>query len=318
MTYLYSLRKNIENIIRIIFQYFETLIKKKYLHLFNPYKRFVSFKILAYHGIGNQLFQYAVVRSYSIKNNVPLILSEPINHRLGDFDIHCKYVKTKNLKLVKKHIFREDAFCYNKNYTKYYDRKYFIGSFQTEKYFQEIRAILLKEMKLKDNSINSYCKNYIESIKNKNDNKPLVALHNRRGDNVPAKKNYDDKMEGSFRIDKHKYHPLLSLDYIYSAMSYFPNSVFLIFSNNDEDIKWCEKNINGKNIFYSKGHNDLIDFTLMKMCDHNIIGNSTFSWWAAWLNENPNKIVIVPRLWFGEAYSHFNIKDLIPNEWIVI
>ena len=56
----------------------------------------------------------------------------------------------------------------------------------------------------------------------------------------------------------------------------------------------------------------------MRMCDHNIIANSTFSWWAAWLNENPEKIVIVPKLWFGEAYSHFNLTDLIPNSWIII
>jgi hypothetical protein len=52
------------------------------------------------------------------------------------------------------------------------------------------------------------------------------------------------------------------------------------------------------------------------MCEHNIISNSTFGWWGAYLNENKNKKVIGPNKWFGEAYSHFNTSDVLPNEWI--
>jgi hypothetical protein len=59
-----------------------------------------------------------------------------------------------------------------------------------------------------------------------------------------------------------------------------------------------------------------IDLCLMSMCDHNIIANSSFSWWGAWLNNNPNKKVVAPKKWFGPAYTH-NTKDLYPESWII-
>ena len=99
-----------------------------------------------------------------------------------------------------------------------------------------------------------------------------------------------------------------SKNYIKNAMSYFTNSIFLVFSNNDEDITWCEENIKGKNVYYSKGHNDLIDFTLMRMCDHNIIANSTFSWWAAYLNKTA-KEVFLPNKWMNPNSSSHIINN---------
>lgn len=60
-----------------------------------------------------------------------------------------------------------------------------------------------------------------------------------------------------------------------------------------------------------------MDMYIMSMCKHNIIANSTFSWWGAWLNNNENKIVIAPSIWFGVA-KQLNTKDIIPNGWIKI
>ena len=56
----------------------------------------------------------------------------------------------------------------------------------------------------------------------------------------------------------------------------------------------------------------------MSLCDHNIIANSTFSWWGAWLNNNPSKKIIAPNEWFGFGLSHLNTIDIIPNNWIKI
>ena len=56
----------------------------------------------------------------------------------------------------------------------------------------------------------------------------------------------------------------------------------------------------------------------MSLCNHNIIANSSFSWWAAYLNENPDKVVCYPTLWFGDALSSYDVSDLLPTEWIKI
>ena len=69
--------------------------------------------------------------------------------------------------------------------------------------------------------------------------------------------------------------------------------------------------------FFNSG-TDWLDMYIMSMCEHNIICNSTFSWWAAYLNENTNKIVIAPKKWFGVVYESWDTSDLIPNSWIVL
>ena len=87
---------------------------------------------------------------------------------------------------------------------------------------------------------------------------------------------------------------------------------------NNKDILWCKEHITGSDHYYSEGHDDVTDLTLMRYCDHHIIANSSFSWWAAWLNNNPNKTIIAPKKWFGKVYNHDNTNDLIPNEWKVL
>ena len=61
-----------------------------------------------------------------------------------------------------------------------------------------------------------------------------------------------------------------------------------------------------------------IDMELMSMCRYNIIANSSYSWWAGWLNSNVNKIVIAPKFWFNENTLEYDIKDLIPSDWVLI
>ena len=121
------------------------------------------------------------------------------------------------------------------------------------------------------------------------------------------------------------------MEYYNKAIKQFDkDSNFLIFS---DDIEWAKNNFKGDNFYFitenkiegndvmdtlniSKGgHPDYIELYMMSLCDHNIIANSSFSWWGAWLNENPNKKVIAPKKWFGPAYGDINDNDLVPETW---
>ena len=161
-----------------------------------------------------------------------------------------------------------------------------------------------------------FAKNIINGIKKDNPRKKLIAVHVRRGDAVPSKTIYGNKTIGYYSPHKQLRHPLLKEDYYLKGMENFPSSIFLFFSDTDEDIKWCRDKFQNENRLFLH-FDDLIDFTIMQLCDHNIISNSTFSWWAAWINNNPNKIVISPKAdaWYGIEYSHYNVSDLIPIEW---
>jgi hypothetical protein len=84
-----------------------------------------------------------------------------------------------------------------------------------------------------------------------------------------------------------------------------------------DDMNWVKENFKGNNIFYSDNSEEILDLTLMSICDNNIIANSSFSWWGAFLNENPNKKVIAPSKWFGPE-GPSDTQDIYPTEWITI
>jgi hypothetical protein len=130
-----------------------------------------------------------------------------------------------------------------------------------------------------------------------------VSVHIRRGDYVGT-----------------GYHRLLAPDYYDTAMSYcranIPAPRFYVFS---DDIGWARDNLIGEDISFvdwNKGKNSFRDMQLMSLCKHNIISNSTFSWWAAWLNIHPGKIVFSPASWFEG--NEFDLDTFLPAEWHLI
>lgn len=127
----------------------------------------------------------------------------------------------------------------------------------------------------------------------------LCALHVRRGDYIKLA----------------DYHPTQPMSYYEKAIELSGSKRFLVFS---DDIEWCKKNFIGNQFEFAEGNSDVADLALMaKKCESNIICNSSFSWWGAYLNTNPNKKVIYPSNWFGPKLNH-SIKDLCPSEWIKI
>lgn len=127
----------------------------------------------------------------------------------------------------------------------------------------------------------------------------VASIHIRRGDYVTIGNDY---------------HTNLSDYYYQRAMSIVNASRYLVFS---DDIDWCKTKFVGPQYAFAQGNSPAEDMAMMARCDHNIIANSSFSWWAAYLNKNPSKKIVAPQTWFGPKLPH-DTKDLTPPEWIRI
>lgn len=120
-----------------------------------------------------------------------------------------------------------------------------------------------------------------------------VSIHVRLG----------DYMNNAFYV------PLLKTTYYEAAMAKFPNEKFIVFSDN---IPYCKTLPVFKDCEFSEGRNEIDDLNLMASCKNNIIANSSFSWWAAWLNPNPNKVIIAPKAWYADGIE----RTKCPEGWI--
>lgn len=269
-----------------------------------------------YGRLGNQLFQFAstigIARKlgyevYFPKENI----TEPVIEDFRDgirrevyFDVPKIFQVPESLLKSRQDIVydkqaQEPHFHYSELMFSIPDNTNLIGYYQTEKYFlhceEEIRSILTFSKEVQDSS-NQIMEKYRTLDRN------IVSIHVRVGD----------------YIELQQFHPICSPDYYVSAAENFrgQNSQYLIFSDN---IDYC-KDIFGdqENISYICNNVPEVDMCLMSMCDHNIIANSSFSWWAAWLNKNPNKVVVAPKKWFGSAYRYQNASDLYCKNWIVV
>lgn len=128
---------------------------------------------------------------------------------------------------------------------------------------------------------------------------------------------------GDYLLYKTK-HPVVTNEYLQAAQVKMMNEGIYNFKVFSDDIEYCKNNIPQFNlceyIFITPSRSELSDFKLMARCEHNIIANSTYSWWGAYLNNNPNKIVITPdeSNWFGIDNKKLDVSDLIPKKWIRI
>lgn len=170
------------------------------------------------------------------------------------------------------------------------------GFFQSEKYFSQNRKKILDWCK-----ISPHIKNIIETKYSDIISKKTTSIHVRRGDYIKFSNN----------------HRLQTLEYFNNAINILKNDteIFIVFS---DDIKWCKENFSGNKFFFVENEKDYVEMYLMSLCKNNIISNSSFSWWPAWLNENDNKKVIGPINWFGPGLSNISDRDIIPSEWIKI
>lgn len=302
-------------------------------------------------GLGNQFFQFAVARHLAEKHRTDLLLdlsgykpaqgdmATQVGHRaplLFNFNVAAQiasgsesaelrdsYVGRSpwhrgvrfarrwypNLLWKNTHV-REAGYRFQEDVLKLPDNRYLEGFWQSEKYFNAIKPIILRELVLRDSDLQRSATERVSDLRRQFGT--VISVHVRRGDLTHA---FENLKKG------HLVHGRpMGLEYFHQAMEEFsPDGCFFIFSDSSRDISWCKENVKGKNLFFSDASSELWDFAAMKSCDHHIISNSTFSWWAAWLNNHPGRRVIAPSVWSGsEARVKMDVDDLIPSEWKLI
>ncbi|WP_150465918.1 alpha-1,2-fucosyltransferase [Francisella sp. SYW-2] len=276
-------------------------------------------------GLGNQMFQYAFYKALQtqIKSDVYIDITGFKGYKLhngyelsdvfelfdGNFS-NTKIMKKlfgiayylgkfnkRFLTFSKKYITQKD-FGYSESYFSVRSC-YLNGYWQSEKYFVSIGKDIRKLFEFK--KLDSNNQNIIAGLQQ---SYSLVSIHIRRGDYV------NHPLHGN----------VCDLNYYNEAIKYISNKIsnvqFLVFS---DDIQWCKQNLKLTNAVYvtgNKGKNSYKDMQIMSLCNHNIIANSSFSWWGAWLNQNSNKIVIAPKKWFSD--DRINQRDICPISWVRI
>ena len=253
-------------------------------------------------GLGNILFPLAYCYDLSIERDLELVIS---------YD-HIGYVHTKAEEYKKSflkgfktitpedlksfHIIKESDFTFSNNLLPLGKDFFLHGYFQSEKYFKRNRK---KVIDLVTSDVLNYSKAKDRYSKLVNQNQTTTSIHIRRGNYLSLK----------------EYHVSLTPDYYYKAIEKVNPDKVLVFS---DDLNFCKETFSGAEFIFINPEKDIQDLYLMSMCDNNIIANSTFSWWGAWINQKEERKVIAPTKWFGPKNSNIETKDVIPEEWIKV
>jgi len=185
------------------------------------------------------------------------------------------------------------------------DKKTVLGWFQSEKYFSKIRPVLLKEFQFKDPP-SSKNQDMLDELSSCNS----VCVHIRRGDILNPHNLYVTRPGESYYKEGMKY-----------IAERTDNPVFYIFSNAHDDIEWIKSNYKFEfPVKYvdlgNSGHDDM---RLMYRCKHFVLSKSTFSWWGSYMSQNPNKIVVAPKLEMGKSWlKDENMDDFYRDDMIKI
>jgi hypothetical protein len=250
--------------------------------------------------LGNQMFQIAAATALAYENGAKVLFP--------DLYSEIEWAIPLNRENI---FFRLDAseptepiaYTYTEPYCHYqkipYQKNMMInGYFQSEKYFQKYKELIC-DMFAPSDAITSYLMTkYPEII----EHPKTVSIHFR---------------EYRREDPEQKCHPNCTIEYYLAAIEKFSeDALFVVFSNN---IAWCKENFLSisRNFLFIEGEHFQHDFYLMSLCKSHIISNSSFSWWAAYLNQNPDKVVIAPKTWFAVGYKK-DTFDIIPEEWMLL
>jgi len=273
----------------------------------------ITFSKLGLYGqLGNQLFQYAMLRavaeSMECEMGIPMRFDQPKKLGLVELEplsIRCQPLTEADLGQIQ-NTYTERGHAFDPEVFDQPDWTDFRGYFQSEKYFKHLRADLLREFAFRE-PIAAYAARYIAAIRAQAGTAPLVGIHVRRGD----------------YLKKPEYARILPLAWYLTAMEMFARSesVFLVFS---DDPAWCMENLGASAdqepirrrpwTLQVATPDHWHDLAVMTLCDHFIVAGSSFSWWGAWLCRSDEKIVVAPKPWFGPK-SGVDESDIVPQGW---
>lgn len=286
-------------------------------------------------GLGNQMFQYAAARNLAIKGKTELKIdisavldrSPRKNFTFRDYELDVfkldaeiatdaeirEYLPEKlnfsfrvfqRLGLTK--VIKEVGQNVNSRFFLFPSEAYLWGYWQNQIYFNDIAPQIFEDFTLKEELIHSILAETKERLINDNS----VAVHIRRGDYVSN--SVINQRHGSCTIEYYQ-------QAISRMQGKVKDPVFYVFS---DDLEWARKSlsINAPSVFIEDREHkrSFEDLYLMSLCKHNIIANSSYSWWGAWLNQSHDKIVIAPQTWFNNKQENRKRLDSLPNEWIII
>lgn len=282
-------------------------------------------------GLGNQMFQYAMYKSlekkgklvkldsksfyetkkehngYELERIFDIKPNKPTKEDLEKFDennISTLFKIKRKLFGDKKFVYDTKEYVFNKDVYKL-KNSYLNGYWQSIKYFEGIENDIKKDFRFK-NQLDNKNLEILNEIENSNS----ISIHIRRGDYM-SPENYD--MYGCIAT------PTYYKKAIKVIEEKVENPTFFVFSN---DMDWVKKNIQiNSRVFYidiNSGNGSYKDMQLMSNCKHNIIANSSFSWWGAWLNENKNKIVIAPKKWINREDVDSDKIELFCEGWTLL
>jgi len=280
-----------------------------------------------YGGLGNQMFQYAASKALAAYYNVPLKLDlrwmcryrhreflldrfsismeEPtwldcLKFTWFPFQRHPFFFYMKLIQKLNPMLYMEQLLPYNPGFWNLGRDCFLLGYFQSEKYFADYSDLIKKEFSYTPD-LSLYTTEVIKAIRARGS----TAIQFRRGDYVT-----NSAANRSIGICPMKFYDR-AIAYIESRQKQFHLVVF------SDEIEWCKENVRYDNAVFAerKGGTPLDDMFIAAQCDNIILANSTFSWWCAWLNQNPNKIVVAPKQWFRDPELNRQTCDLIPEDW---
>jgi hypothetical protein len=282
-----------------------------------------------YGGMANQLFQYAAGYALSLKNDVPLKLdlsyfSEvntdtkrvfelnkfPIDYQLATKEEIAQifkfrkldYLWNKFLPVSQKRFYGEKGPGFYKNFFELGDNVYLRGYFQSEKYFVDYKQKILDQFSFKMERAN-----HLQLALEKIQVSLTISLHVRLGDYLQPSAN---SIMEPFDLAYYK----RAIDFMQMQLN---KPRFLVFS---DQIEMAKKllDIDADLLFVdaSLSKNAYEDFYLMQQCQHHIITNSTFSWWAAYLNQQAHKKIVAPQKWYKKHFG--DATDLYPENWVIL